>query len=202
MAVRRAGAGKGGRMRQVTGVIILAGAAALSGCASRAPAPLAATGAAQEIAPVTAQASANAGSVPPTSPVQPVGAPSAAPATSTQAGTTSASTLASASTEEEKFVAPDGYQQVIAHGKKMDLFCRTEDVTGSRLEKYKVCRSRDELKREQEIARRTIEKSTRDNAASAASALGPYGEGTLMSGPGNYNPYPSGAKGGLPTYSH
>jgi hypothetical protein len=177
-------------MRAVNSWVILAVAVALAACATQAPAPSVAKGqtiapVTAEIAPLTAQTSAGPASVQATSTAAAVAASASTPAT------------ASATPQQDKFEIPDGFQQVISHGKKIALYCRTEAITGSRLNKYKVCRTPDELKREQEIARRLIDNSTRGNAAVSAGALGPYGQGTLMGGPGNYTPSP-----GMPSYNH
>ncbi len=138
-------------MSRVKSFFIFAGASLVVGCASQRQLTPTATGAGHEVA-----AAASPAAVPRTASAAP-GIQSAKPQVTRRLASLSAPAV------PEKDDAPLGYDRVIVHGKK--LYCRTEGVTGSRLEKFRVCLTPDQLQAAQAKAKGAIEATARAAAA-------------------------------------
>jgi hypothetical protein len=144
-------------MKLFTNFVILTAVALVVGCAFQAPAPSGAAAANQATA---TQATATQPTPPPTPP---------------------------AAAQKVKFVIPDGYDEVVIHGRK--VYCQTEAPTGTRIQ-HRSCRTEAQLEAQQEAAQRLIQTNGGRSSAMGAASLGPYGEGTQLAGPSYYQPAP------------
>jgi hypothetical protein len=135
-------------MKQLTSLVIVAGAVALAACASQAPAPAAATGATAAV--TSTGTTANQASIPAT-----------APAT------------ASATAQKDKFEVPSGYETVVVNGTK--IYCHNVEPAGSRIEQ-RECLTQDQLEERQREAALYLENAQRAAGASGPT-VGPGGAG-------------------------
>jgi hypothetical protein len=104
----------------------------------------------------------------PTAPAAPTAAATPAPtalaAAKSQAAPAAA--VAAADEEEKRFIA-QGYRMEMHHGEK--VFCRREEVLGSRLGGQKVCATAEQLKLREQVTKELVEKAQRQQS------IGPSG---------------------------
>jgi hypothetical protein len=150
-------------MKQFMGFVILTGASLVVGCAAQAPASSTATGGGH-------QTVAAAGSA------VPHAASAAAQVTPAKPQTTSGMSQSASAAPQKGDNTSGGYTRVVVHGK--ELFCRTEAITGTRME-HRICLTQAQLEARQEAARQYLETLQRD--AGVAGAVNPLGP--MMGGP-------------------